>query len=255
MLSETSLEQVFRQKYGAPGRLGWGPLTRRRFGYFTPDDLYETILYELVEPSTDWLDVGCGRDIFPSNPVTAQMLADRCNRLTGLDPSPNVNENPLIHERFQGYLEDFRPNYQFDLITMRMVAEHITNPADTIANLARLCKSGARVVVYTVYRWSPIALISSCVPFALHHPIKRMLWRTDEKDTFPTAYKMNTRARLATLFRAADLEEEAFFYLDDCRTFARFKLLSVMELMACKSLRIFGLHYPEVCLAGVYRRR
>ena len=81
--SRAALESVFRVKYGEPASAWWGPAMRWRFGYFNPDDVYEALLDGLVGAQTRWLDVGCGRDLFPSNRPLARTLADRC-RLLGL---------------------------------------------------------------------------------------------------------------------------------------------------------------------------
>ena len=43
-------------------------------------------------------------------------------------------------------------------------------------------------------------MVTAMTPFALHQPIKRVLWRSEAKDTFPTTYKMNTRRELVDLF-------------------------------------------------------
>jgi hypothetical protein len=110
------------------------------------------------------------------------------------------------------------------------------------------------VVIYTVNRWSPASLISRVVPFGLHHPIKHMLWKTEEKDTFPVAYRMNTRRRLRRLFEGHGFREVAFNYLDDCRTFAGSRPLLFMELSVRRGLNALGLRYPENCLLGVYER-
>ena len=55
-------------KYGDPGNWSWGPRLRDKAGYLTPDDIYELAVCDLVHPDTDWLDVGCGRDLFSQNP-------------------------------------------------------------------------------------------------------------------------------------------------------------------------------------------
>ena len=96
--SEAALREIFRLKYGDPAT-GWGPQMRMRAGYFNPDDHYEALVAGLVRPQTVWLDVGCGRDIFPSNRALARLLADRCRRLVGFDPDVTIEENPFIHER------------------------------------------------------------------------------------------------------------------------------------------------------------
>ena len=251
---EGALHEVFQRKYASGEHLGWGPELRLQFQYFTPDDIYEAVLSTLVRSDTAWLDVGCGRDLFPSNAPTAEILAARCRFLVGLDPSDNIDENPYLHRRFKGCIEAFHPECRFDLVTLRMVAEHITDPERMISELARISNIGGQVVVYTVHRWAPVTVISSLVPFCLHHRIKSILWRTSEQDTFPTSYRMNTRKRLKTLFAKAGFTEEYFSYLDDCRSFARWKALSVLELLFWRALQSVGLHYPEVCLLGIYRR-
>ncbi len=187
-------------KYYRFGTPGWGPRQRLRFNYFSPDDHYEAMLAKLVRPGCAWADVGCGRDMFPSYPELAQQLAERCAFLYGIDPDANIKENPYIHDGFHGKLEDCDTEWRFDLVTLRMVAEHIVDPHRTVAKIAALTKSGGLVVVYTPNKWSPMSLVASVLPFRLHHPLKRFLWDTDARDTFPTVYKLNTRKALEQYF-------------------------------------------------------
>jgi SAM-dependent methyltransferase len=223
-------------------------------GHFNPDDHYEALVERLVERGCSWLDVGCGRNLFPSNERLARMLADRCGLLVGVDPDPTLLENPFVHLKVRVGLEDFEPETSFDLVTMRMVAEHVKDPERLAKTLSRCAAAGGRVVVYTVNRFSPVPIITSAVPFSLHHPAKRILWGTESKDTFPTYFRMNTRRRLRKIFESAGFHEDFFAYLDDCRTTGAFRLLQWLELAAWRTLRILGLHYPENCLLGVYRK-
>jgi 2-polyprenyl-3-methyl-5-hydroxy-6-metoxy-1,4-benzoquinol methylase len=246
------INEVFNLKHGDLSLGGWSPRLARRFGYFSPDDIYETIVAKLVERETTWLDVGCGSDIFPSNRTVAQLLSERCELLVGVDPSENVEANPFVHQRFKGMLEDYMTDIRFDLVTLRMVAEHVTNPQGALEALSRLVKPGGKVVIYTVNKWAPVTIVSALVPFSLHHRIKRFFWDTDEKDTFPTAYLMNTRQQLQRQFSAAGFLEVHFEYLDDCRTLGKWPVGKAAELIAWKIARALGLHYPETCLLGVY---
>jgi SAM-dependent methyltransferase len=255
MITQAHLLQLFRLKYEGEQPTGWSPALRRKFGYFNPDDIYEATVDSFVTSATTWLDVGCGRDIFPSNFRMAKILAGRCRLLVGLDPSDNIEENRLIHERFKGPIEQYPPGPRFDLVTLRMVAEHIPNPGATAEALAGVSKPGARVIIYTVYKWSPGTMVSAAAPFWLHHVAKKLLWGTEEKDTFPTEYRMNTRRDLRGILAAAGFEEEKFWYLDDCRSLARWKITYLFELCLWKLLHLARLHYPEVCLMGIYRKR
>ncbi len=249
-----AIDQVLAVKYGPPERMDWGPALRCRFGYRTPDDWYEALLFDLISEDTEWLDVGCGRTVFPSNPAGAAVLARRCRLLVGLDPSDNILDNPLLHERARCMLQDYRTDRQFDIVTLRMVAEHINDPAASLAALARLVKPGGRVVVYTVEKLSPATIISALTPLSIHHIVKKLLWNTEERDTFPTLYKMNRRRTLRRLFQAAGFREESFRHRGDCRAFARWRCTNVAELTIWHCLKVVGLRYPEACILASYQR-
>jgi SAM-dependent methyltransferase len=254
-ISKAELEQVFRLRYGTPGQTGWGPRARHRVGYHTPDEFYEAVVAQLVSDGCSWLDVGCGRDLLPGNRTLAEALARRCGLLVGLDPDDTLDENPFVHRRVKSTLQDFRGDRAFDVVTMRMVAEHIRDPGPAIRSLARLTGAGSKLVVYTVHRWSPAAVAAWLIPFRYHHPIKRFLWGTDDRDTFPVWYRMNTRRRLATLLGGHGFSELSFWSLADCRISARFRALHRLELGLWRGLRALGVGYPESCLMGVYERQ
>jgi hypothetical protein len=97
-------------------------------------------------------------------------------------------------------------------------------------------------------------MLTWLVPFQLHHLPKRVLWRTDPKDTFPVTYRMNTRGTLRGLFEEHGFREAEFRYLDDCRTFMRFRAALIFELCLWRCLRAVNLTYPENCLLGIYER-
>lgn len=252
--SNDELTSMVLRKQGDRTRWGWGTRARFAFGYFTPDDYYECLVSKLVEPGCAWIDVGGGRDVFPNNRALATELAARCRRLVAVDPSETVDENPFAHQRVRMKIEDYTSGELFDLATLRMVVEHIENPESAVAALARLVELNGVVVIYTINRWSPVSLAAWLTPFWVHHPIKRLLWKTEEKDTFPVAYKMNTKGHLRQLFHASGFRERHFAYLDDCRTFHRFRALHYLELSLWRLLRTVGIHYPETCLLGVYQR-
>ena len=93
------------------------------------------------------------------------------------------------------------------------------------------------------------------LPFRWHHPIKRVFWGGDERDTFPVRYRMNTRSELRRLFQAAGFEECFFAKRDDLSAFSRFRWLNFLELTMWKLCSSVGLTYPENCLLAVYRKR
>ena len=254
-LSQEELEAIYKIKYFRFGDPGWGPRTRRAFKYFLPDDYYEAMVARLISPGCSWADVGCGRDIFPSNPDLARNLSGRAGYVFGIDPDDNIRENRYLTEGFQGVVEDCRTDRRFDVITLRMVAEHIVDPARVVAKLAELLAAGGRLVLYTPYKWSPMAVVATVVPFRLHNPLKRLIWNSEPRDTFPTAYKLNTRADLRRHMLERGLVEEYFAMLDDCSISNRYRVLNWGELALCRSLNAIGLNHPERCILAVYRKR
>lgn len=248
------LEQLFLLKYGPVETTGWSPRRRHEFGYFSPDDYYEALVDKLATPGTRWLDVGSGRDIFPSNKPLADQLSKRVEKLVGVDPSPNIHDNPFVHERAQAMLQDFQYSGTFTLATLRMVAEHVTEPDELVRTLNRLVEPGGHVVIYTINLFSPVSFVTWATPMWFHHQAKKILWNTEERDTFPVAYKMNTRRTLDGLFTRGGFREVHFQRLDDCRSFAGFSKLNYAELSLWKALNRFDLTYPENCLLGVYQR-
>ena len=252
--SRDELNAIFDIKYRREPELGWGPRLRLSFGYFNPDDYYEAIVARLVQADTRWADIGCGRDIFPSNPDLARELSGRCAFLFGIDPDPNIRENPYVSESFEGMVEDCRTEHRFDLITLRMVAEHIVDPQRSVAKLAELTRPGGLIVVYTPNKWAPVSIVAALVPNRFHYSIKRLVWGGEERDTFPTAFRLNTRATLRRHFGNNAFDEVFFAYLDDCRTSNNSKALSYVELGTQRALRGLGISYPENCLLGVYRK-
>jgi SAM-dependent methyltransferase len=253
--TRAELQAVFDLKYRQEARLGQGPRTRLAFGYFNPDDHYEAIVAKLVRPGAAWADVGCGRYVFPSNTPLARQLAARSGFLFGIDPDPNIRDNALLNQRFEGVVEDCVTPHRFDLVTMRMVAEHIVDPDRSIAKVAELLKPGGLLVIYTPNKWSPVPVITRLVPNRWHWRVKRVLWDGEARDTFPTAFKLNTRRSLACHCGRQGLDEIYFDCLDDCRTFDAYHWLNCAELALQRLLRSLSIRHPENCLLGVYRKR
>jgi SAM-dependent methyltransferase len=244
---------LYKAKYYRMGEPGWGPRMRLSFGYFTPDDYYEALVTRLIKPGSYWADIGCGRDIFPRYPELAQELCRRAAFVYGIDPDDNIKDNRFISEGFHGVVEDCDTPHRFDVITMRMVAEHIVDPDRAVGKIAELLKPGGLAVIFTPHKWAFMSVVASVVPFKLHHPLKRLIWDAQARDTFPTAYKLNTRHDLLRHTGRNGLAEKLYRRLDDCRILARYKWLNYLELSLQKMLKSTHM-YPEQCIVGIYQK-
>jgi 2-polyprenyl-3-methyl-5-hydroxy-6-metoxy-1,4-benzoquinol methylase len=255
VVQQAELRAAFRNKHGGIQHLGPAPRRRHRFDYYMPADVYEAFVGTLVHDGCRWLDVGGGSSLFPDNPRLARTLAARASKVVAVDPSDNVHENPFVHERVQATIENYGTSQRFDLATLRMVAEHVSDPDAVVGALGRLLRPGGLAVIFTVNRWSPTTIVSSMTPFAFHHAVKRVLWRTEEHDTFPVEYRMNSRRALREIFERHGFREAAFSYLDDLSVGSRFAASNYAELCLWRVLQGLRLRYPENCLLGAYQRR
>jgi Methyltransferase domain len=252
--SETEAIVVCHQNDNQPG---WRVRVRKWFRYHKPDAYYQATVAKLVTEQSDWIDVGGGKTLFPGNPELSRILANRCHSLVGVDPSNNILQNTLVHERFQGVLEDFSCEQKKHIATLRMVAEHVEEPARFASALARLIMKDGYVVLLTPYRWSPVAILSSLIPNRLHAFFIKILPVSParkEEDIFPTHYRMNTPPRLRKIFEEAGFQEVALVYLDDCVVLQRFRITFLMEMIFWKVLNRLGISYPEKNILAIFKR-
>jgi SAM-dependent methyltransferase len=248
------LDAYVCSKYGQPADMDVSPALRYGRRYVAADDCYEALVSNLVSPGVKWLDVGCGRDLFPSNCDGAREIAARAKCLVGVDPDGNVHENELLSARFQGVIEDFETSEKFDLVTMRMVAEHVVDAVRCVRKLAELTAPGGLVVIYTPWKWAPMSIIASLVPFSWHNRLKRLIWDSEAQDTFPTSYRMNTRRDLAVLFETHGFDETLYVRVDDCSILTRYPWLNSAEIGVRNLFCRAAIPYPEFCILSAYRR-
>jgi hypothetical protein len=120
--------------------------------------------------------------------------------------------------------------------------------------VASLLKPSGLAVIYTPYKWAPMSIAASITPFGLHNPLKRVLWNSEARDTFPTQYKLNTRADIDRHAQTAGLQVAYLERLDDCRISNSYRFLNRIELFARRSLRKIRVPYPEACLLAALRK-
>jgi 2-polyprenyl-3-methyl-5-hydroxy-6-metoxy-1,4-benzoquinol methylase len=229
--------------------------SRLKAEYYAPEDQYEALVKRLVTPQLSWLDVGCGRAPFPNNIALSAELSSRCKRFVGIDPDAAVYENPFVHERYQLTLEQYSPTRTFDLVTARMVVEHVVDPNRFVAALRRVTSGGSVVVIFTVNWWSISTIAARFSPFSVHHWVKRALWGTDRRDTFQTVYGLNKRRILSAAMAKAGFSECLCVALPDASLCWRVPLLRDLELTSFKMFNHLGMPYVDSCILAAYQSR
>lgn len=151
------------------------------------------------------VEVGCGRgaSVDVGRPGGAwQDLRGPGRRVVGIDPADAGSDNPVIDE-FRLIGPDGRwplDDASADLAVSDFVLEHVTEPDAFVAELSRVMRPGGLFIARTISRTSPLAAVARLIPDDRHaKALSRLQPGREDRDVFPTAYRMNTRRDLARL--------------------------------------------------------
>lgn len=163
------------------------------------------------------LDAGCGRTV----PVLRKYLG-RAERLIGVE----LVDFTEVPEGIETYNTDLAhlplPDASVDVIMSRSVFEHLTDPKAVYREFERVLRPGGRVVFLTANMWDYGTLVARAIPNRFHGRIVKAVEGRAEEDTFPTAYKTNTRGDVERLARDAGLRVGEFQYLSQYPNYLMF---------------------------------
>lgn len=174
-----------------------------------PYRIFERQVDHLISPETRvLLDAGCGRTV----PVLRKYLG-RVERLIGVE-LVDFTDVPVGIETHNADLGSLPlPDASVDLIMSRSVFEHLTDPGPVYHEFARVLRPGGRIVFLTANMWDYGTLVARLIDNRFHAAVVRLVEGRKEEDTFPTAYRSNTRRDVRRLADAAGLRVTAFEYL------------------------------------------
>ncbi|WP_299159849.1 class I SAM-dependent methyltransferase [Accumulibacter sp.] len=182
-----------------------------------PYRVYEEHVEKLLTPDATLLDAGCGRTV----PVLRKFLG-RAKTLIGVELVSFTDVPPGIETHNADLAKIPVPDASVDLIMSRSVFEHLTDPASVYREFARILRPGGEVVFLTANMWDYGTVVARLVPNRFHARIVKMVEGREEEDTFPTAYRTNTRGDVERLAAEAGLEIASFEYLSQYPNYLMF---------------------------------
>lgn len=182
-----------------------------------PYCLFEARVGELLSPSAVLLDAGCGRTV----PVLRKFLG-RAARLIGVELVDFTEVPPGIETHNADLAHLPLPDASVDLIMSRSVFEHLVDPKSVYREFSRVLKPGGRIVFLTANLWDYGTVVARLIPNRFHARIVKAVEGRPEEDTFPTAYKTNTRGAVDQLAAQAGMRVEAFDYLNQYPNYLMF---------------------------------
>lgn len=202
-----------------------------------PYKTFEQRVQSLIGPDTRvLLDAGCGR----TAPVLRKFVG-RVERLVGVElvEFTDLPAGIETHRADLGHLP--LPEASVDLIMSRSVFEHLTKPEEVYAEFSRVLTPGGKAVFLTANMWDYGTLVARLVPNRFHRRIVRHVEGRGEEDTFPTAYKTNTRRAVERLARDSGLRVVQFEYLSQYPNYLMFNgVLFFLGMLYEKLVSRFG---------------
>ena len=192
-------------------------LERHYAGRAHPYRIFERAIDSALTTESVLLDAGCGRTA-----PTLRKFQGKARRLIGVDLVSFRDVPPGI-ETYQTDLAHLPlASDSVDLIASQSVFEHLLDPQAVYAEMARVLRPGGAVVFLTANMWDYGTLIARIVPNRFHARIVKKVEGRAEEDTFPTAYKTNTRRDVDLLAAAAGFRVESFEYLSQYPNYLMF---------------------------------
>lgn len=221
------------------------------FGDNWDDQLFRDRLLEAIEPSDHVMDVGAGAGIVPH-----MNFRGHAARICGIDPDERVTDNPFLDEGRVGMAEDIPyPPESFDLVFSDNVLEHLENPEQVFAEVARILKPGGRFLVKTPNKRHYVPLIARLTPLRFHRFFNRLRGR-DVEDTFPTQYRANSPRDFEQLAEATGLEVADVGLIEGRPEYLRISAFTYLFGVAYERLvnRFAGLRGFRVLLIGEFQK-
>lgn len=182
-----------------------------------PYRAYEQCVDGLLRPADTLLDAGCGRSV----PVLKRYLG-RAGRLIGVELVEFSDVPPGIETHNADLAKLPLADGSVDLIMSRSVFEHLSDPDSVYREFSRVLRPGGAVVFLTANMWDYGTLVARLIPNRFHARIVKRVEGRDEEDTFPTAYRTNTRRDVDRLAAASGLDVESFQYLSQYPNYLMF---------------------------------
>ena len=182
-----------------------------------PYRTFENRVSALLFPEATLLDAGCGRTV----PVL-RTFQGKAKRLIGVELVEFTDVLPGI-ETYNADLAHLPlDDASVDVIMSRSVFEHLQDPESVYREFSRVLRSGGAVVFLTANMWDYGTQFARLIPNSLHARIVKVVEGRAEEDTFPTAYRTNTRTADDRLAALAGLQVESFEYLSQYPNYLMF---------------------------------
>ncbi len=217
-----------------------------------PYKTFESAVREHIDPRGTLLDAGCGYDA----PVLRQFIGS-AKELIGVDLVPFDRDVPGVRLINRDLVDTGLPDASVDVIMSRSVMEHVVDPKNMYREMHRLLRPGGYFIFLTGNMWDYSAIIAKLVPNRFHPWIVARTQGREERDTFPVAYKTNTRNAVAKYSAMTGFEVDSFRYLGQYPAYFMFNGPLFLIGTAYEKIidRFAALHFLQGWILVVLRKK
>jgi SAM-dependent methyltransferase len=206
-----------------------------------PNRVIERAIQERLFPQATVLDIGCGR----TAPNLSQLIG-KAEKLCGVDVVDFTVDDPRM-QLFANDVRDMKdiPSNSVDLAYSRAVMEHLENPEQAYAEIARVLKPGGVYVFTTpsIYDYGSIAAL--LIPNRFHASIVSATEGRAGEDVFPTVFGSNSRRAITRHAGEVGLQVDHFAYIGQYPSYLVFnRVLFWLGSVYQKAIEKFALTQP-----------
>jgi ubiquinone/menaquinone biosynthesis C-methylase UbiE len=201
--------------------------------------LYEDVLSDESRSPRAWLDLGCGHNLLPSWRSEQEVaLVGRQKLVVGIDYDlPSLVKHKTIKCKARGDITRLPfADDTFDLVTANMVFEHLQQPESQLREIARVLKSGGRLIFHTPNVLGYGTLAARVIPEAVKAKLIFFLQGRKEEDVFPAYYRMNSPSRIEKLAGSSGLDISSIRMICSSAQLVVCPPLVIVELLWIKML-------------------
>ena len=186
-----NLRKTLFQFYYAAERLITPGLRNAQF-------VYCELLKSKLSGESRWLDIGCGRRLFPEWMPYADeeqsILRAGMRAIFGIDPDhASLKRNSFVRYRVVGDSASLPfADASFDVLSANMVVEHVAEPSALLSEAFRVLTPSGIFIFHTPNALSYATALSYLIPERLKPGLIKFFENRKEEDVFPTLYRMNT---------------------------------------------------------------
>jgi ubiquinone/menaquinone biosynthesis C-methylase UbiE len=210
---------------------------------------YENIILAYLQPEDFLMDAGCGSR-------TGVNVRGKCQCVIGIDVEQQGAVNKGIDQFVRADLRQLPLGQDtFNLVISWMVFEHLSQPAACVAEMSRVCRSGAVAVIGTPNLFHYGTLGTFLTPHWFQKWFARCFLGFKEIP-FRTSFRANTERRLTAMMAAQGFQRLKVHYIDPGPVYLDwFTPLYILGILYHRLVTHFGALAPlRTTMVGVYRK-